>query len=78
MTGSLFACYYFLEEWGGHVRILWVGGNSAVIKLKSYSNCLVEWTSSVTWGRTRCSNLLISSSTTNCTLLFLLLLEQVM
>lgn len=36
MTGSLFACCCSFGGWGGHVRILWVGGNSVVIKLKEF------------------------------------------
>ena len=33
VTGNLFACYNFL---GVGLRILWGGGNNAVIEFKSY------------------------------------------
>lgn len=68
----------FFGRAGSGARILWEGGNNVVIKFKSYLSRLMEWTSSVTRGRTWCSNLLILSSTTNFALLLLLLLEGVM
>lgn len=61
--------------WGRNLRILWVGGNSTGDK--EFFKLSNEWTSSITWGRARCSNLLISSSITNYSLLLLLVLEQV-
>ena len=62
---------------GGGLRILWVGGNSTGDKIKEFFKLSNEWTSCITWGRARCSNLLISSSFTNYSLLLLLVFEQV-
>ena len=62
---------------GRNLRILWVGRNSTGDKIKEFFKLSNEWTSSITWGRARCSKLLISSSVTNYTRLLLLVLEQV-